>query len=83
MQREVVLLVEEDGTVRGLASDLFPWQHFGGTPQVRRASEVEWEGGKWVVRMGGVPVFAHEQRDICIQWEVQELQGQLARGVRL
>ena len=76
--------IGRDGTVRFLHTDEIPPATLAGA-QVARASEIEWDAAtaRWAVRIT-LPgqhtpetVFAHELRHVCVQWEVQFVNGLL------
>jgi hypothetical protein len=71
-----------DRTVRFLHTDAIPPSTLAGA-QVARAFAIEWDAAaaRWAVRitLPGQPspdtVFTHELRHVCVQWEVQFVNG--------
>ena len=74
---EHVINFGDDGTAQTLWTDLIPLAELGHL-RVQRASWIDWNEHtqKWEVRLSphaDDPVFSHESREVCLQWEHQLL----------
>ena len=65
-----LVLDKETGDARLMYQDDLV-QSLGVTPEVCRLSTIEFEDGRWVVRLasGGPVLFESDRRQVCLDWE--------------
>ena len=71
------IVIDEDGTVRGLGDYAFGWQQLGGHVRVRRASHVVFDEAQqeWVARrVDGVVIGRGPTKAAAIEQEIAALQ---------
>lgn len=68
------------GTIESLWQESIPMGEIaeGGRMDVTRASSIEWSGGLWRVEIAGEVVFSHPSRNVCLEWEHDHINRQLA-----